>query len=283
MLMNSLKRMLLAGAALMIVGGAASAQTRLQLSTGVDYSSGDYGDTVETKVVAVPFSARLTLGDFAVRASIPYLSVDGPAGANVLFEGGGAGAGGGGNGGGGVIGDDDGEATPSTAAATTENGFGDLSLAAIYAFNDIADTPTYLEVTGRVRLPTGDADKGLGIDATDYATLAELGYAPKGGGVYVLGGRRFLENADGVRREDGWQAGFGGWYEVSDRMTLGAFYDYRQASVDGNDDPSEAGLYTTLKLSPKWRLGANVSAGLSDASPEYAGGLTLSYRLIDRP
>src|SRR5690349_21894038 len=52
---------------------------QLQLSTGAEYSSGDYGELTTTKALVVPFSARVSLGSFSLRASVPWLSVRGPA------------------------------------------------------------------------------------------------------------------------------------------------------------------------------------------------------------
>lgn len=49
-----------------------------RLSTGVNYSEGDYGDVEDTKVVSVPVAVKYKRGGFSVRVSVPYVHVNGP-------------------------------------------------------------------------------------------------------------------------------------------------------------------------------------------------------------
>lgn len=49
-----------------------------RLSTGVNYSEGDYGDVEDTKVVSVPVAIKYKRGAFTFRVSVPYVHVDGP-------------------------------------------------------------------------------------------------------------------------------------------------------------------------------------------------------------
>jgi hypothetical protein len=207
----------------------ASAQTRFSFTSGVEYSSGDYGGTEDTEIVTVPLIGRLTMDKWEIRVSVPYRSITGPADI-----------------------DEDGGA---------EGG------------------DTYFQATGRVRLPTGDEDKGLGNGATDYAAIGELGYNGDSHGLYVSGGRRFLGDSDsGSEREDGWQAGVGGWIRTSERSRVGLSYTWREATRDGRDDPSEAGAYLSYALSDQLRMSVSAAAGLSDASPDYRAGVRFTWR-----
>jgi hypothetical protein len=100
--------------------------------------------------------------------------------------------------------------------------------------------------------------------------------------LYVVGGRRFLEDNGAVSREDGWQAGAGLWLNPNDTVEFGAGVDWREASFAGGEDPSEVTGYLTVRVAPMWRVGVNASAGLSDASPEFGAGLTLTWRGSER-
>ena len=71
--------LLVAASFLALAGTAAQAETRLSFTTGVDYSSGAYGGTDTTEVIAVPFGVRLTVDDWTFRASSSYLDITGPA------------------------------------------------------------------------------------------------------------------------------------------------------------------------------------------------------------
>ncbi len=255
--------------ALGVFGGpVANADTRVSFASGVDYSSGDYGQVVDTEVISVPLTARLITDHWSFRASIPYLSIKGPADVADTTEGGG-GDGGGDPGGSGTL-----------ARTGIEDGFGDLSLQATRGFRRLGgeDSGVYFDVTGRVRLPTGDEDRGLGVGATDYTLLGEFGNSGESGGVYVNGGWRFLGDRSGVEREDGAQAGVGAWLKVNEGARIGASASWRAASSQGNDDPASVSVFWSQRLSDNLRLSINAGAGLSEASADYTGGVRLTWR-----
>jgi hypothetical protein len=235
----------------------ASAETRFSFTSGVEYSSGDYGGTEDTEIVTVPLIGRLTMDKWEIRVSVPYRSITGPADI-----------------------DEDGGAEGGAIARTdTESGLGDTTIDVTREFEDVLGDDTYFQATGRVRLPTGDEDKGLGNGATDYAAIGELGYNGDSNGLYVSAGRRFLGDSDsGSEREDGWQAGVGGWIRTSERSRVGLSYTWREATRDGRDDPSEAGAYLSYALSDQLRMSVSAAAGLSDASPDYRAGVRFTWR-----
>lgn len=273
---------------------------RLQLSTGFDYARGDFGSTENTEIISVPLAARLSFGNFALRASVPILSIDGPADFVALFDDGAVAddnSGGRGRGRGGDRNEDDSGDTPddsdgpgdpppvdppAEALRSRETGFGDLNLSLSYLVPDIASTPAYFEATGRVRLPTGDAERGLGIDTVDYSALGEVGLATRMGGLYAQGGRRFLSSTDTIARQDGWQLNGGGWWNVHERVTLTTFIDWRESTLAGGADPAEVGAGATFRINKQFRVGVNASAGLTNASPDFATGLSLIWRMANR-
>lgn len=250
-------------------GAMASADTRVSFASGVDYSSGDYGQAIDTEVLSVPLAARVITDHWSFRASIPYLSIKGPADVADTIEGGGGGDGGGDPGGAG-----------SLARTGTEVGFGDLTLQATRSFRRLGgeDSGVYFDVTGRVRLPTGDEDRGLGVGATDYTVLGEFGNSGETGGVYANAGWRFLGDRTGTEREDGAQAGVGAWLRVNEGARIGASASWREASSQGNDDPASASVFWSQRLSDNLRLSINAGAGLSEASADYTGGVRLTWR-----
>ena len=253
------KIVLLAAVSFLALAGTAQAATSLSFSSGVDYSSGEYGGDETTEVISVPFGVRLTVDDWTFRVSAPYLHVTGPADIT-----------------------DDAESDGSSGTivrAGTERGLGDTTVSVERAFRRIGGSSAYVELTARARLPTGDEDKGLGVGATDYAAIAEVGVSTRDGGAFVSAGYRFLGDPDsGVDRQDGMQAGIGGWLPAGDRVRVGGFANWREASIEGNDDPANAGAYVSYRMSERLRVTFTASGGLSDASPDFSTGIRFTWR-----
>ncbi|MFB0874267.1 MULTISPECIES: hypothetical protein [unclassified Sphingobium] len=51
----------------------------MRLSTGLNFSTGDYGDTRDTKVYAAPVAVTYKRGGLKLRVSVPWVRVEGPA------------------------------------------------------------------------------------------------------------------------------------------------------------------------------------------------------------
>lgn len=277
---------------------------QLQLSTGVEYSRGDYGELTSTDALVVPFSARVSIGSFSLRASVPWLAVRGPADIAPVVDddggdrgsnsgsghggggssGSGSGSGGSGSGSGGGNGSGGGEGSDDDDFADDREvrGLGDVTLSAAWSFKDIGGSRLYVDVTGRVRLPTGDEARGLGRGTTDYATLMETGWDGRRGGVFVLGGRQYLESTATVARRDVWQGSAGGWVNVGKASIVGVQGNWREAATVAGVEPRSVDVFVNLGLSAGWRVDLSGSAGLSKASPDYAVGLGVTWRSARR-
>jgi hypothetical protein len=234
---------------------AASAEDYVQVGTGVDYSSGDYGNSEDTKILSVPFSLKVKKDAFFVRASIPYLRVKGP---------------------GSVVAGDGGPVPGGTAGAVTSNdGIGDLSLSAGYTL-DLTDT-TYLDMIGRVKFPTASESKNLGTGTTDFTAEAAITHQFGELSLSARGGRRFNGSSTRFPLRDVWQAGAGAYYQAGDIM-LGLDYDWREGSLSTASDRSEMTGSVTYKVTPAVRIQGYGYTGFSDGSPNAGGGLQLLYR-----
>jgi len=237
--------------------GVALADTRVTFTTGVDYSSGDYGGTEETEVVRVPLIGRVITDNWEFRATVPFLSITGPA----------------------DVADPDDPNGGTIVRTGTDTGLGDVALEVTRNFEDLGGSNVYFDATGWVRLETGDKDRGLGNGATDYALIGELGNSGDNGGVYVSAGRRFLgDDGSTTPRRDGWQARVGGWFATGDNSRIGAAYSWREASKAGREDPSEVSAYMSFQLNEQLGVSVSGGAGLSDASADYRAGVRLTWR-----
>jgi hypothetical protein len=265
---------------------------RLQFSTGTEYFKGDFGELTSTEVLVVPFAARVSFGGLSLRASLPWLSIRGPADiAPLVDDAADRGAAGGdgtsgpnpkakekaiengkGPGRGGVTAAPELAALeePDVATDRMVQGMGDAALSAAWSFRDIGGTLLYLDVTGRVRLPTGDETRGLGRGTTDYATLAELGWDGTWGGVFALGGRQYLESTATVKRRDVWQSSAGGWVNFGRASLIGVQGTWRQSSMTAGVSSRSVEAFLNLGVASGWRLDASASAGLGRFNPDYS-------------
>lgn len=225
---------------------------KLSLGAGAEYSVGDYGDPQDTTVWYEYVSARYSTAPWAFKVTVPFLQIDGPATVT-----------------------DDGE-VGSGGANRMVSGIGDVSLSTTYTFSWKPEK-LYLDLMGRVRLPTGDDDRGLGSGEVDYGLMAILNKDFEGFGVNVKGGRRFLGSSVARDREDGWLAGGGVSVELSKETEIGASFDWREAAFDTSPDPTDIDLYVRHNLTEDLRLNVYILAGLSDGSPDFGSGLSLTW------
>ena len=67
---------------------AAAQEGRISWTTGVEYSSGDYGGSDDIEDIYVPATGRVEFERVSLALTVPYLSVRAPAGSIVTDPGG---------------------------------------------------------------------------------------------------------------------------------------------------------------------------------------------------
>ncbi len=240
----------------------AMADDYFQLGVGADYSSGDYGEDIDTTMLAVPVSAKLQTGDLSVRVSVPWVTVDGPSGV-IPGDGGVRGPGRGGGG------------SPDPVEAVSRSGLGDIVAAATYSFG-LSDA-TYFDVTGKVKLPTASTEKSLGTGTTDFTLQGEVLHVFGNVSAALRAGRRFNGESDDFPLEDVWLGG-ASLYLVSGATTFGLDYDWRDGSLPTAPNRSELTGSATHKLSETLRLQGYAYTGLADGSPDIGAGAQVLFR-----
>ena len=260
-----------------------------RVSVGANYSQGDYGDVTETKVISAPVAVRYRQGNFSVRVSLPYVSIEGPGslldtpqGRDVSGGGSnsGRGSGSGGSGSSGRGGDDGspgGNINPNGGTTGRRSGIGDVSVTLGYSF-DLGET-TYLDMTGRIKAPTASKSKQLGTGKVDVTVGADLVQDIGDFSLYAGARRRFTGKPAGSTLRDVWGAGGGASYRFSGGTLIGADYDWQQGSAVGTGPSSEVTGWIGFGLSRQVRMQVYASTGFTTNSADFAGGLTLSYRL----
>ena len=93
-----------------------------RLSTGINYSTGGYGELIDTKVISAPVSLKYKKGNFSLRVSVPYVHVDGPGSLIETPEGSGGGSGRGSGGGS----DNSGSGSSNSGSGRSGSGGGEI-------------------------------------------------------------------------------------------------------------------------------------------------------------
>jgi hypothetical protein len=252
------------------VGTFAAAGNQYEVSAGTEYSSLKLADGSTSTIWYAPFSARLDTGNWTIRATIPYVSITAPKDLIVLLDDDPTGAGLGG------------QSRIGHTNARTVSGIGDSALSVTYSYEDVGDTPLYVDLGARVRLPTGNARDGTGIGTTDYGLQSEVGIDLHRWGLALNGGRRFLGTVSGLDRVDGWQAGAEAWLNLGPHGLVGIYSDWRDASEPGFSNPRDAGAYVSYRLNRRWKVRLDTSRALDVPGANYTVALTLYWRLNER-
>jgi hypothetical protein len=251
----------LVGAAIAPLAAQSVTQTdpeeRFKLGTGFDYSRGDYGFTTDTEVFSVPLYLTAESDDWLVRLAIPYISVKGPAS---------------------VVGDvSGGAAAASRPTNKYESGLGDVMLSLTYHALHTTDGLT-LDLTGRIKFPTADEDRGLGTGHTDYYVQTDLYRTINSLTPFATIGYRFLGSDARYPLKDGAYASLGTSYHVSPTTAIGAAFDWRERLVRGVDDATDVMAFISHNPNDRWNLLGYVLGGLNNASPDLGLGGMITYR-----
>lgn len=256
------------GCALLLAFGGAQAADGLSLGVGVDDSSGDYGTSTTTDIFSVPFTAKYADGPWTWKASLPWMRVSGNANVvpglgdvvNTNPHGRGRGKGG----------------AAATAADTgTASGIGDLRLSGTYSFD--TGTPLGIDVTANAKIATADEDKGLGTGANDYGVALDLYRAFGRATAFGGAGYTVLGKSDYIDVNSVANANVGASWKLDRGDSVGAMYEWRQAAATGATDRSELTGFYAMGVGSGGKLQAYATAGLSDGSPAWGGGVNYTY------
>lgn len=229
----------------------------VKLAVGLDYSTGDYGFTQDTEVWSSPTSLSYEKGRWALKGTVPFLSITGPA---TIVSGTGPAAG-----------------APPRPTTKTERGLGDAMLAATYHARPVPGELN-IDLNGRVKFPTADEDRGLGTGEMDYYTQVDL-YQNFGAITpFATVGYRFLGSSASFTLNDGLYATAGAAYLLSPKTVIGAAYDWRSRIIDGAEHGTDALAFISTSPTKQLSLLAYGIFGFNDASPNLGIGGLVTYK-----
>jgi hypothetical protein len=166
----------------------------------------------------------------------------------------------------------------SGSAKSSASGLGDIDMYASYQLPTKSSDTTY-HVTGRLKLGTADADKGLGTGENDYAI--EGGLITQYEKVFLFGNLGYQISGDSatVNYNNVWYANAGTTYPMDTTRSLGAMLAVSQAATPGFDSPAQLTMFYNQDLNKQRSLYFYILFGLSDGSPDSGAGVNLTMKL----
>jgi len=293
----------LAGPSDKIDQGLAPVDQNWQIGFSPSFSSGNFGTNTTSSFIYAPISIRRLFRDGDVTLVIPFVTAmtDGQTtlvGGNAVRvdDGGGSNSGPGGGGGGGGAPDDggcSGKNQPGTSGSTrtcgttnrvpgqnvTTSGLGDIILRGRYYVVEEKDWVPLIAITGRLKLPTADASRGLGTGKMDEGVGTEISKRLGDSWITFLdGGFNIIGRPDGLNLRNQWWYDVGGGYYFTKDLLGSVYFEEYRSLVSGNQNIRDVYFSMSYRASSSWRFNVGASAGLSNGAPDYTTSLGASYR-----
>lgn len=228
----------------------------LRLSAGYQYTSGDYGGSDTITETYVPVTLAYRYQRLALRVTVPYVSVSGPAT---------------------IIDDTTGEFAPGPGG--THSGLGDVLIGAtLYDLVHSEAAEFHLDLTGTVKLGTAKSSEGLGTGETDYAlqldALKEFGRV----GVFGTGGY-VVRGSPGVIHLRNVPFGeVGADLLLMEGVRAGVSFAYRAPAIANYESAREAAVFVAFRGPGGLIINPSVFKGFGNSSPSWGAGVAFSWK-----
>ncbi len=230
---------------------------RLTLSSGFDFSTGDYGSSGTTQIAYAPFSVKYARDPFVVKLTIPYIRITGP---------------------GNVVGVDGVLIAGGTAKRETNDGLGDVILSTGYVLAPLRPAWPYLEFTAKVKFPTASEKDRLGTGEFDETLQVEASKTFAAFTPFLTAGYRFVGNPPGSSLHDVLFSSVGFDYRFNASLDAGLTYEWRQTASRSVGDSQELSPYLSWKINSHVSLTPYAVFGLTRAATDAEIGFGASYR-----
>jgi hypothetical protein len=226
------------------------AQTTVSLN--IDYAEGKYGEEEKSTSWTMPLIIKQQIGDFGIKLYLPYIQATGTT----------------------VSGGD-----RFVLAKQTQEGFGDAVVTLSYDIVNSAASGLIVGIATKGKFATADKSNDLlTTGKNDYSLQADALYPFGDNSAFVIIGRTNKGDPEGIDYRNPWYSTVGLSHQLTEAISLGGIYDYRQKVTATGDPVSEATVFLERKFADQYKLQAYVVRGFSDASPDLGAGVTLSKR-----
>ena len=251
-----------------------------QVGVAPTYTSGTYGTDSRTNIFYLPFSVKRLFPDGDITLVVPYVHIEGTGAVRLVGGVGtrtsnsrGNGASSGGTGKGKKVTD-----TPQ-GTASSSSGLGDVILRGRYYLVEETSLMPLIALTARIKLPTADADAGLGTGEFDEGigmeSTKKLSERWRG---FVDGGYTFIGDPESVKFRNPWWYDIGAGYDVNKNWNLSLYYEEYRAVVTTVNNARDLFFSALFKPTSALRCTTSFMVGLSNGAPNYGLTAGLSYR-----
>jgi hypothetical protein len=255
--------------AMVVLASAAPRADGLSFGAGIEYSTGKYGNAQSTDITYIPFTLGYATGRAAFGLTLPYISVTGPGGVIPGF---------------GrimsptsmVTGMRFGMSPGAAQTTTTNSGLGDVIASAVYRL--YASEAMSLDVVGKIKLGTADADKGLGTGENDYAGQFDGRFRLDANTLFATTGYKVVGAPVGIATNNVVYGSLGLDHMLDADTHISASYNAAQSAFAASAAVRDLSVYVSQNLSNDTMLQFSLLKGLADGSPDYGGKLLLSGR-----
>jgi hypothetical protein len=244
------------------------AETNWEIGLEPSFTSGDYGTATDTDITYIPLTITRYFQDGNLSLTIPYIQIEGNGGVTVV----------GGNpnritkGGRGT--------TFISSRRSTEEGLGDLLLQGRYYVLEEGDRVPLIAVTGLVKFPTADEDKGLGTGEFDTGFGLEFSksFSRDWLGLFDVG-YTFIGDPSGLNLRDQWYYDVGLGYYLSGDILISGYYEEWRSLISDESNPKDLFFAMNYRFSSRIEFTAGMQFGLSDGAPDYGliGGVRVKF------
>jgi len=243
----------------------AQEREHFQIITGFSYLEGDFGTGTTAQTIYMPFTLRYLGERFDLGLNIPFVYKDSSAAISII----------------------DGRPIRirddpiSNVIELFAPGVGDLSLKGrLYLFDD-PGTDSFLPAitpTARVKFPTADASEGLGTGEYDFGFGLELDKQVEIFFLFADFSYTFIGDPPGTNLRDQIAVGSGVGYQIFQSLSASVAYAWSRSLVSGTDDPMDIITNVSWRITRTFTWTPFASFGLTDGSPDFAVGFSLSKR-----
>ena len=238
---------------------------------GVEISHGDYGVNADVTLVTLPLTVFLRPVDkLDLAFEVPLLSLSRKSDSGVVVTGnGGAGKGQGAN-----------RAKSAGSGSTTERetGLGDINMTAGWTLLDDGEGTLKVRPTFYLKIPSGDQDSGLGTDTVEAGPGLSISKWLGNVQLFAEGAYIFQNSKSDYSGRNYFDYLGGAGIQATDRLFISALVQGSSALTEGAEAPVEGRLRLNFLHSRRISWEIYGSAGFSDASPDFGGGVSLMYQ-----